>query len=88
MPLVKLYAGLRSAAGVKETHIEGDRLPGILSALVEKHPALNGAVLDGDRLRPHVLVTVNGRHIDPEQGLDISIAAEDQIALFPPIAGG
>ena len=50
MPLVRLYAGLRTAAGVKQTRVEGDRLAGILTALIEQHPALSGAVLDGERL--------------------------------------
>ena len=88
MPLIKLYAGLRAAAGVKETHVDGQLLRDILQALVEQHPALDGAVLDGERLRPHVVITVNGKHVDPDAGLIVPIMPGDQIAIFPPIAGG
>ena len=88
MPLVKLYAGLRAAAGVKEAQVEGTLLRDILNVLVEQYPGLDGAVLQNGALRPHVVVTVNGTHIPDNQGLDIFIASEDQIAIFPPIAGG
>lgn len=88
MPVVRLYAGLRTAAGVKQTRVEGNRLRDVLLALVAEHPALDGAVLDGDGLCPHVVVTINGNHVSPESGIDISIAPDDQVAIFPPIAGG
>ena len=88
MPLIKLYAGLRAAAGLKETHVDGNRLQDILLSLVEQYPGLDGAVLDAEGLRPHVVITVNGKHIDPDAGLAIPIMPGDQIAIFPPIAGG
>ncbi len=88
MPIVSLYAGLRAAAGVRQTRVEGGQLRAILQALIAAHPALGGAILDGNRLQPHVIVTVNGNPVSPEQGLDIPIGPDDQIAIFPPIAGG
>ena len=88
MPTISLYARLRTLAGVKEMAVDGATLLAALQALSRCCPALEGAVLAGDALRPHVVVTVNGQHIDPDGGLAVPVQAGDQIAIFPPIAGG
>ncbi len=88
MPLIKLYAGLRKTAGVKEIHVEGSRLSDVLMALAEQYPVLRQALFDGERLRQHIVINVNGNNIDTNQTLEVGVAPEDQIAIFPPIAGG
>jgi molybdopterin synthase sulfur carrier subunit len=59
-----------------------------LQSLCAENIALSSAIFDGDHLRAHLRVLVNGRDIELAQGLDTRVDAHDQIAIFPPIAGG
>jgi len=85
MPTIKLYANLRKLAGMKEISITGANLGVVLSELVKRSPALAGILLENGQIRPHVIITKNGHNIS---GLDEVLTNEDQIAIFPPIAGG
>ena len=50
---------------------------------------LRDAIFQADEmLRPHVRVVVNGRDSELEQGLDTELDETDEVAVFPPIAGG
>lgn len=88
MPTVKFFAGLRTATGTKETTLTASSLQELLEGLVAAYPALQEKVWDGRTLRPHIVITINGHNLDPELGLDIPLKPDDQIAIFPPIAGG
>lgn len=88
MPVVKLYANLRKIAGVRETEAVGDTVFLILEDLAVRFPELISKVLENGRLRTHVVVTVNGHNIGTLNGLQTQIKDADQIAIFPPIAGG
>lgn len=88
MPDIKLYAGLRKAAGVKEVHLDGSQLDDILHVLVEIYPALQQILYDGSCLRSHIIINVNGNNVNPDQSPDLLLAPNDQVAIFPPIAGG
>jgi len=85
MPTVKLYANLRKLAGTKELFIKGVTVEAALNELIEQNPALDGVVLEGGNLRPHVSVALNGHNV-----IDLAtpVKEEDTIAIFPPIAGG
>ena len=85
MPLVKLYANLRKVAGTKELFVEGADLGSVLSGLVRLHLPLEEIILEGEGVRPHIVVTVNGHHVTE---LNVSLAEDDVVAIFPPIAGG
>ena len=85
MPLVKLFASLRKVAGAKELFVAGADLGSVLSGLVRLHPPLEEKILEGEGLRPHIVVTVNGHHVTE---LNVNLAEEDVVAIFPPIAGG
>jgi sulfur-carrier protein len=85
MPNIKLYANLRKLAGTKEISITGANLGVVLSELVKRSPALAGILLENGQIRPHVIITKNGHTISR---LDEALTDEDQIAIFPPIAGG
>jgi MoaD family protein len=85
MPVVKLFANLRKLAGTKEVSITGANVGAVVSELVSLKPALDGVLLENGRLRPHVLVTLNGHTTND---LSLPVAEQDVIAIFPPIAGG
>ena len=96
MPVVKLFANLRSIAGTKELTImppsgmlrsasRGASLEEVLTELVKQVPSLDGVILENGQVRPHFVITINGHH---ETGLDVTITKQDIIAIFPPIAGG
>ncbi len=85
MPTVKLFANLRKIAGCKELAVPGGTVGEVLRGLLAQSPGLGEALFEEERLRPHVLVTLNGRHL---QDLQSPVLENDQIAIFPPIAGG
>jgi sulfur-carrier protein len=85
MPTVKLFANLRKMAETKETSIAGTSVGAVLSELVKRHPALDGILLENGQIRQHVILTINGQ-LTTE--LDASVMEQDEIAIFPPIAGG
>ena len=85
MPTIKLYSTLRNAAGTKELSIKGASAGEVVFELVKRHPALAPNLLDNGQIRPHVIITINGH---PAKGMDAPVTEQDQIAIFPSIAGG
>jgi MoaD family protein len=85
MPNVKLFASLRKIAGKKEMSVTGSSARAVVSELVKQCPALAGYLLENEKIRQHVIFTINGH---PTDDMDSVLAEEDQIAIFPPIAGG
>ena len=45
-------------------------------------------VFDNGKLKPHILVMKNGRHIQHLKGLATELNEGDTVSVFPPIAGG
>lgn len=88
MITIKLYANLREVAG-KEVSLEGEgTLREVLEKLFQKYPSLRDTILEGDKLRPHFSVLLNGRNVIHLRGLETWVKEEDEIAIFPPVAGG
>lgn len=85
MPIIKLFANLRNLAETKELSVTGASLGETLYQLVKDVPALDGIILENGQIRPHFVITING-HITTE--LEASVTDQDEIAIFPPIAGG
>lgn len=89
MPLVKLFGNLRQYAGAKRLDLPGTTVREVLETLCVDNETLRDAIFQaGGLLRPHVRVVVNGRDSELEQGLDTTLDETDEIAIFPPIAGG
>jgi molybdopterin synthase sulfur carrier subunit len=88
MPIVKLFGGLRRHAGRVSVTIEGDTVRAALAALCAGNTKLRTAIWDGDKVRDHVRVMVGGHDIELGQGLDTPVTSNDEIAVFPPVAGG
>ncbi len=85
---IKLYGGLRQKAGSAERRVSGATVRAALGHLCAGNDQLRATIFDGEALRPYVRVMINGRDINLESGLDTAVADNDQIAIFPPIAGG
>ena len=91
--LVKVlaFAGLREILGkereleIRETATVAELLSGLASA----NAAFKEAAFDdsGD-LRDYVLLMVNRKRIDPCRDLSRELHEGDELALFPPVAGG
>ena len=85
---IKLFGGLRSKAGGAVQDATGTTLREALQSICVENEALRTAIFDGDGLRPHVRVMINGRDSELGDGLETAVSDNDQIAIFPPIAGG
>jgi len=83
-----LFGGLRSKAGRTEYDAFGATIRKALESVCVENDDLRAAIFDGDKLRPHVRVMVNGRDSEMADGLETAVSNNDQIAIFPPIAGG
>ena len=87
---IKLFGGLRRIAGAAEIIEAGSTIREGLQKACLDNDALEAALFDADthELRPHVRVIVNGVDSELKGGLETPVADQDEIAVFPPIAGG
>lgn len=89
--LVKVFANLRDICGgvAVEVRPEGNRVIDILNKMIEMFPDLEEEILTPEKqLKPFVAVYVNGKNIIHSDHLETVVDETDQIALFPPVAGG
>ncbi|ELZ42536.1 MoaD family protein [Halorubrum saccharovorum DSM 1137] len=87
----KLFADLAEIAGGREIDVAaepGDTVDDALEALLETHPDLRDRVLDDGEVADHINVLRNGRNVRREGGMDATLEAGDELALFPPVSGG
>lgn len=87
---VRLFGGLRNLVGANELSASGHTIREVLLAICAAHEALGDAILASDRgaLQPHVRVMVNGIDSELVKGLETPVSEDDQLAIFPPLAGG
>ena len=88
----KLFADLAEVAGDREIRVDVD--PGAtvgdaLDELFDARPVLRERVLDdaGD-VADHINVLCNGENVRSGDGLETTLEAGDELALFPPVSGG
>jgi sulfur-carrier protein len=89
--VVKVFANLRVICGGVSVEVQpnGDRVIDILEKMVEMFPELHDEIFTSEKqLKPFVHVYINGRNIIHGLNLETKVTEQDQMALFPPVAGG
>jgi sulfur-carrier protein len=88
MVTVKLFGTLRKYVDGNHLLIPGENVHQVIENLCTAHPDLDPVLLADERLRPHFKITLNGHDISLSAGTDTTVADDDQLAIFSPIAGG
>ena len=88
MAKIKLFGGLRKFTPAHQYELPALTVRDLLAAMSVENPALGEAIMEQEGLRAHVRIAVNGRDIELLDGLETHLETYDQVAIFPPIAGG
>ncbi|HZL64833.1 MAG TPA: ubiquitin-like small modifier protein 1 [Thermoleophilia bacterium] len=88
---VKYFATIRTYTGEAARRI--DDAPVDLRELLETLAGRYGtsfrrAVFEGGELSPEIIILVNGRNVLYLEGLETPLAADDEVSIFPMVAGG
>lgn len=90
--VIKVFANFREICGAKTVMLtveEGQSIFSVLNQLIEQFPLMNvGLFTKEKQVKPLVHVFINGKNIIHLKGLSTPLKTTDQIALFPPVAGG
>ena len=87
---VKAFARFREVFG-KELDVELDgkaTVMDLLTSLCEPHDAHDRIFDESGGIKKYVNILVNGRHIQSLSGIKTELAGGDEVAIFPPVAGG
>jgi len=91
--IVKYYATLRSAVGLKHEQFklgDGSSVKDLLDEMVKIHPKLEGILFDANgNLMPHIHFFINEKsQIDQDVALNNKLKDGDIVSVFPSIGGG
>jgi sulfur-carrier protein len=89
--LVKFFATFRKLTGDSSCGVDGSSttVNEVLRVLSDRYgPAFRSAVFDNDQLSETVIILVNGRDLRYTGGLNTPVSSEDEISVFPVVAGG
>lgn len=88
----KVFATFREICGGKTVTIPyeaNEPIGQLLDKLIDRFPQMGEELFTDEKIiRQHVHVFVNGRNVIHLQGLRTTVKPEDELALFPPVAGG
>lgn len=88
---LRFFATFREAVGSKELAwgIDEDATVGdVLADLEAEYEGLDGQLLADGEVRPQLNVLKNGRNVEHADGVETPVTGEDQLSVFPPVAGG
>ncbi|MCD8510287.1 MAG: MoaD/ThiS family protein [Bacillus sp. (in: Bacteria)] len=89
---IKVFANYREICGGKVVQlpiVEGQSIQSALDNLIDRFPPMEEELFTKDReLKPLIHVFINGRNIIHLDGLETKLKTSDEVALFPPVAGG
>ena len=86
----KFFAYFRDLFGGRERDVvvaKGGTVRDALSLLCDTSERRR-EVFEGDGLKPHLVVMVNGVHVESLHGLETPLAPGDTLAVFPMLGGG
>jgi molybdopterin synthase sulfur carrier subunit len=89
---VKLYAGLRTAAGTKMMDVpvqESTTIREVLVEVTQRYPVLVKFIWKEEGVLSELAhVFIDGHNIRHLSGLDTLVKPEDHVDIFPPLVGG
>lgn len=89
--IVKVFANLRDICRGVTVNVQpnGNTVMDVLEKMIAEFPDLEPEIFTHERtLKPFVHVYINGKNIIHLDDLKTIVAESDQMALFPPVAGG
>jgi len=88
--IIKFFAYIRDYTGSKEITIgRCSTLRELLDKLCSKYgKKFSEKVFVADKLSDDIIILVNGRHILHLQGMETNLEENDEISIFPKVAGG
>jgi molybdopterin synthase sulfur carrier subunit len=90
VPKVKIPPVLRAQVGGESlVEVDGDDVGGVLRALAEEHPGVEGQLFDSaGELNRYVNVYLNDEDVRLLDGLDTRVSGGDTVVILPAMAGG
>ena len=87
---MQFFATFRDIFGTKamEVTVEPETTIEELLGLVCNTGERRGKIFDNGKLKPHISILKNGRHIQHLDGLETGLEEGDKVSIFPPIGGG
>ncbi len=88
MAIVKLFGNLHQLTHARRLTVTGETIGAVVEAICRENPPMRDVLLDNGQLRPYFKIMLNGHDISLAQGMETPVGEHDQIAIFPPVAGG
>jgi molybdopterin converting factor small subunit len=89
MPSIRVPSALRSfTGGASDIEVTATTVREALAELEQRHPGISAKLLDHGVVKPFIRIFVGPDDIGGLSGLDTPLAARDEVAIVPAIAGG
>ena len=89
MATVRFAPSIQRHVECRTRDVEGDTIRGVLDRYFQENEQARGYVLDDQgRLRQHMAIFVDGRHISDRKGLTDPVAADAVVELIQALSGG
>jgi MoaD family protein, archaeal len=91
MITIKAFARFREILGSETTRevAEGTTLAALIQEIARKNPKMKASLYDDDgTLRRYIILMQNKKRVNHSEVESIVLNDGDEIALYPPVAGG